>query len=1155
MGQGNGVTRADGTARPPHPRSVPPTPDLVGLLDELARAQETIAAARPGAVASTSADVVLGLLGADAVVIALDDRQHGPQLDSQLDPPAGHLVVRAVCGDDPLQVGARLPVQGTLYGLPRATGRPQLVPDVAELAQGSAAGPTGVQGLGWTGAGSAVGAPLLHEGRPAGVLLATAAVPGRFGAVHLRLLVLLAAVTAARLDLDLERSGSEEARGALADRERLLAAVLNGLDVGLLAQDPLGRGLLTNDAAVRILGLPEEALLAGGWRDLEAFGADGRAWDPEQRPLARTQRSGQPERERLMGVRRPDGEERWLTVTAVPVAGPDGRGRAGTVASFADVTGLVAAQHAAAADQRRVLAARALTGLALWEWDLATDRLTWSDEMFVLVGLEPGAIEPTAQAWYGFVHPEDRVRCREQSREATRRGTGYEDVLRIVRADGAERWLRAWSEVEVGPDGAARRILGASLDVTEQETARRELAVTAARLRDAQELTGLAWWEWDQRAGRLAWSEGHHRLVGLPLGATPTPEQWLAHVHPDDRSAATELEQRARDTGQPYQHVFRVFRWDTGELHYLQSTTAPLYDERDGSVRGLRGASLDVTGRELAARAAARGDEELRLAFDEAPIGMVMTKRHDDGVLRVVRANDAFCRLLGYTHEQLVGQQPALWTRPEEVATSRVRTDRLLDGPVRSHSYEKQLVRSDGSLVDVLVTNSRAEIDGEQLVIAHCLDVTERRQYQDELERLALTDSLTGLANRSLLEDRASRALARLGREGGVVGLLLLDLDRFKLVNDSLGHLAGDALLVEVARRLDAVTREDTTVARLGGDEFVLLVEGAHDAAEVEAVAQRVLAVLREPYELPGGEVVVGTGSVGLALATTAGRTMQDLLREADLALYRAKDSGRDRRALFDDDLRSRAVSRLEAENRVRAALREGTLRIAFQPVVDLAGGPVLSGEALVRVAQPDGPPVLPPGFIEVAEESGLICEVDTWVVDAVCAALAAGGHPSYPEAGVWAVNVSGRSLEQPGYADVVAETLARHGLSGDRLRIEITERTLLDGSGQVREALRRLGQLGCGVGIDDFGTGYSALAYLQRFDLDFLKIDMSFVQRLGASARDDALVAAVVDLAHAHDLVVVAEGVETEEQAALLRGMGCDRAQGWLFGRPAPLP
>ncbi|MGN6246501.1 MAG: GAF domain-containing protein, partial [Motilibacteraceae bacterium] len=282
MGQGNGATRADGTARPPHPRSVPPTPDLVGLLDELARAQDRIAAARSGAVAGTAAAVVLELLGADSVVVALAD-------------PAspGELLVRAAAGEDAVGPGARLPVAGTLHGLPLVAGAPQLVLDVADLPDGTLAAR---HRPAWTGVRSAAAAPLLHQGRAAGVVLASAAAPGRFGEVHLRLLVLLAAVTAARLDLELEHGEAEEARSALGDRERLLAAVLNGLDVGLLAQDPLGRGLLTNAAAARILGLPEEELLTGGWRAVEAFGADRRVWEPEERPLARTQRHRRPQR-------------------------------------------------------------------------------------------------------------------------------------------------------------------------------------------------------------------------------------------------------------------------------------------------------------------------------------------------------------------------------------------------------------------------------------------------------------------------------------------------------------------------------------------------------------------------------------------------------------------------------------------------------------------------------------------------------------------------------------------------------------------------------------------------------------------------------------------------------------------------------------------
>ena len=446
------------------------------------------------------------------------------------------------------------------------------------------------------------------------------------------------------------------------------------------------------------------------------------------------------------------------------------------------------------------------------------------------------------------------------------------------------------------------------------------------------------------------------------------------------------------------------------------------------------------------------------------------------------------------------------------------------------------------------------DAQGEPLyLISHALDVTERRKEQAELERLALTDTLTGLANRTLLNDRLDQALARLHRESSCAALLMLDVDRFKLVNDSLGHQVGDALLVEVASRIEAVTRADATVARLGGDEFVVLAEGLRSPSEAHAVAVRLLKVLRQPYVLaPGADSIVATVSIGISVAESADRTPSDLYREADLALYRAKDAGRDQYALFDDALRAKAVARLEAEGLLRRAVTEDLL-VAALPADHRPDR--RRGSSAWRCwpgsRTPSGGLVVPAHFIDVAEETGLIVEVDARMFELAVGQFARWSAAEGLSLRRMSVNVSARSLEDPSFVDRLRRALAWYDVAGSSIRVELTERSLLTTNPAVRDSLRRIADLDMAVGLDDFGTGYSALAYLQRFHLQFLKIDRSFVSRLGQSARDDAVVAAVIDLAHAHDLLVIAEGVETTVQLERLRLMSCDRAQGYLMGKP----
>ena len=487
---------------------------------------------------------------------------------------------------------------------------------------------------------------------------------------------------------------------------------------------------------------------------------------------------------------------------------------------------------------------------------------------------------------------------------------------------------------------------------------------------------------------------------------------------------------------------------------------------------------------------------------------MISLAAEDRG--RYLRANAAFEAMLGRSSAELAGLPLDELTHPEDRERDAGLFARLAHGETQTLAFEKRYLHRDGTVVHAWITSTVVHgADGQPLyLVTHALDISERLREQAELERLALTDTLTGLANRTLLNDRLDQALARLHRTGGAAAMLLLDIDRFKTVNDSLGHQVGDALLVEVAHRIEAVSRADSTVARLGGDEFVVLVEGLPRPTTVHAVAARLLEALRRPYDLgPTAEALVATVSIGISVAHDATRTAGDLYREADLALYRAKDSGRDQYALFDDELRARADRRMTAERLLRQALADNLLVPVFQPIVDLATGAIRAAEALARIQDGDRL-VLPAEFIDVAEETGLIVEVDARMFERVAAEGA-----RLLDAGALlrrlTTNVSARSLEDPRFVERIAPGP------------DLVRRARLDDPGRAHRAqpahrpARRCGsrspgiqELGVQVGLDDFGTGYSALAYLQRFSLQFLKIDRSFVSRLGSSARDDAVVA-----------------------------------------------
>jgi diguanylate cyclase (GGDEF)-like protein len=430
--------------------------------------------------------------------------------------------------------------------------------------------------------------------------------------------------------------------------------------------------------------------------------------------------------------------------------------------------------------------------------------------------------------------------------------------------------------------------------------------------------------------------------------------------------------------------------------------------------------------------------------------------------------------------------------------------------------------------------------------------LAEDRERLAEAERIAahkaLHDALTGLPNRALLADRLEQVLARSARSGSGVAVLFVDLDRFKLINDSRGHAAGDELLVTVGDRLRRAVRASDTVARFGGDEFVVVCEDQVAALQASLVAERITEVLREPVLVDGQEIFL-SASVGIALSD--GTTSPDgLLRDADAAMYRAKEQGRARSEFFDATMRTAAVVRLETQSALHRAVEREELRLHYQPVVHLASGSLAGVEALLRWEHPQHGLIAPASFIPLAEETGLIVPIGRWTIERAVAQLAHWQRTQPGRPLTVNVNLSARQLRQPDLADSVAEIIGAHGIDPAALCLELTESTLMEDVDGHRATLSALQALGVRLAIDDFGTGYSSLTYLRRLPVDVLKIDQVFVQGLGRHRSDTAIVESVIGLAHALGLVVVAEGVETGEQVAHLQALGCDLAQGYHFAR-----
>ena len=519
---------------------------------------------------------------------------------------------------------------------------------------------------------------------------------------------------------------------------------------------------------------------------------------------------------------------------------------------------------------------------------------------------------------------------------------------------------------------------------------------------------------------------------------------------------------------------------------------------------------------------------------------------------RYLYGSAASRRLFGWEPSDLVGKAEEDFVHPDDVAALHARrSERTWDEDLWTISY--RLRCGDSSYRWVEASSRLAELSGGPVVITTVRDITARHKRTAALEEQALTDPLTGLANRTILIDRLRQGLRRLGRSGGLLAVLYLDLDRFKVINDLLGHRIGDELLVQISQRLQSHVRPADTLARLGGDEFVLVAEGVVGEAAVVALADRLVRAGRRPYRV-GDEDFACTMSIGIAFTADDQRRAEDLLSEADLALYRAKDEGRDQVALFDEELRTTAVGRLVTERTVRRALNDGRIVVEYEPIVDLRTGRAVGTEALARIRDAEKELWLSTSLLDVAYETGLTTSIDEVVLaDAVRQAAAWRGSLDGTAFEGVAINVTARRLADSGFRQTVLDRLHAHDVPPQALRIEVTERALIEASSSALSGLRAWRDVGLQVGLDDFGTGYSSLAYLRQFPLDFLKIDKSLIDDIERVPKERAMLAAIIELAHALSLTVTAEGVETRSQAQLLADLGCDRGQGFLFGVPGP--
>lgn len=738
-----------------------------------------------------------------------------------------------------------------------------------------------------------------------------------------------------------------------------------------------------------------------------------------------------------------------------------------------------------------------------------------------------------------FIHPDDREPQRRAFQRRLETGRNERVEIRVLDANGGYMLVESVGVPIRDEHGTITLVFVTGRDIRERKMLEEELRTREARLRILLEQTPALLWTTDQN---LCFTSGvGAALKGLNLEPNSLTGVSLADFFqssdPDFPPLAAHRRALAGESV--------TYSSDWAGLTY-HAHVEPLYDAA-GKIIGVTGVALDVTERRAAERRLKESEERYRLLFERNLAGVYRSTF--DG--RLLECNPALARILGYDSVEELLATPT-W----ELYFDRTERERLIEtlpeNEVRTN-LEIRMRKKDGSPVwllqnDMAVYDTRHRVECMEGTI---IDITDRKAAEERVEHQAYHDPLTDLPNRLLFNDRLSLALARAEREHDRLAVMFLDLDHFKLINDTMRHSAGDALLKHVAARLQGALRADDTVARMGGDEFTILLPSVEGESDTAKVAQSILTTLSHPFSIGDREVYV-TASVGISIFPSDGTEPETLIRNADAAMYRAKDAGRNNFQFHTAKAQHRAEARLNMETSLRRALEREELYLEYQPQIALPGGRILGVEALIRWRHPDRGIVPPKEFIPVAEEIGLILPIGEWVLATACRQLVmwqeAGGPPLR-----MSVNISARQFQSVTLISFVRDLLSEIGLDPGLLDLEITESVAMRDTEHTVNVLRQLRELGITSSIDDFGTGYSSLGHLKTLPLDRLKIDQIFVRDIATNVTDEKIAEAIVKMAHSMKLVVVAEGVESIDQRRVLERLECDEMQGFLFSAAVP--
>ncbi|KAA2285991.1 PAS domain S-box protein [Arenimonas fontis] len=930
----------------------------------------------------------------------------------------------------------------------------------------------------------------------------------------------------------------EDAAGEETDH-RFYRSLYLAASEGLYRSLPGGGFLDVNPAMARIFGYASpQQMLAELARDASSLYVD-REQVSQLHEVLRS--GGRLERARAR-VRRRDGSVIWISENARAIFDENGQALF-FEGSVVDITAQVEAEEALKQSQAlyQVLVENSRDGVFL----IQRGKVVFANEAMAGILGYPVS-ELTGMEYMNLVDPEDLA---AQAERRARREAGSRELqvyeVHLLRKDGQRILCEVRADaVEYRGDIAST---GTLRDVTEERRRQRAVAEAERRYRELFETSP---------AGLF-----RSALDGRIMEVNQVLARLLGHESPDHlKSAVRNMTGLYADPAERPRLVERALREGGFSNH---ETRARMHDGREkwvsASVRLIRdeagqplhftGSILDVDERHAIQQALQRSETRYRTLVEHSQVGVYVMRGE-----RYTYVNQAFARMIGRSEHEIEGQDFRAIMAPESVPVSEERDRRRAAGEPVPGDFETCLLHKDGRRVYVRVSIGPVLLDGVEHLTGTVLDITRQREAEDRLRFHATHDPLTGLPNRMLFNQRLAEAMsATVGQGDGGYAVLFLDLDGFKWVNDSLGHGAGDRLLVQIARRLEDNLLRHALIARYGGDEFTLLPDGPCSLDRAVEIARTVLRVFEQPFEI-AGQQVFSAASVGIVLGRREYESPDQVLRDADTAMYRAKAAGKSGFVVFDEAMHQEALSRLQLETDFRLALERGEFRIHYQPIVDLGSGRLVGAEALVRWCHPLRGLLVPADFLAVAEETGLIVEMDAWVLKEACRQLAVWRNrfPDWPELTV-NVNVDEKQMVSAGIVEEVFSLLQRHGLPPASLRLEVTETAFRTGRAQAEQRLLALKALGVGLVVDDFGTGYSSLESFAASPFDALKMDQVFIRDIASNPRHRAIVRTIAGFARELGLAMTAEGIETGEQRVIAAELGCQYGQGYLFARPLP--